>query len=401
VRELKELLLAAGITPPPGCLEKSELQALFSRLEQLQSQSLTQLQSASLAAGGQRFSNADECIRFLLDPPSAPAAQPARSSAAKDEEGNETSVHPPPEKSGAAKQAAQGGIDSEVDRILKLRKENFLSPACWGFAVLDVPRETAQDVAAAQRAYRTLIRTLHPDKAGGATPSLAEAAEMAREARDAIARGLNKEEPPGAPANFQYSVVSSELGCRKFKLRWAAPQTKASAPVRRYIVAVVDPAYGRPLNTAVLEPDYNAVLGRFVPVEELTTYTLAEKELQKMPKFWQQINGTVHVAAANDTGQSSWAVMQVRLQGLKPVREPREAAAAAPAADTAQQDAVDDRAFKNEIARRQGPGLKSWLETQKKGTLASWLRSMHWPAIGSKDDLVQRILFVREGRAAK
>lgn len=395
VRELKGLLLAAGVTPPPGCLEKTELQSLLSRVQQLQTTSLAELQSLSLAAGGQRFSTTDECIRFLFDAPLASAipAQPARS-AVKDED---TGIVGGPERSAAAKQAL-GGIDSEVDRILKLRKENFSTPCCWGFAVLDVPSEPAQDVAAAQRAYRTLMRTLHPDKAGGTSQRLAEAAEMAREAREAIVRGLNREEPPGPPTNLHCSVVSSELGSRTFQLRWEAPRTNTSAPVRRYIVAVVDPAYGRPLNTAVLEPDYNAMLGRFVPVEELTEYILAEKELQKMPKFWQQMSGTVQVAAANDTGQSPWTVMQVRLQGLKPVREPKKPREAP---DAVQHDAMDDRAFKHEIMRRQGPGLKSWLETQKKGSLASWLQSVHWPAIGSKDDLVQRILFVREGTAAK
>eukprot|EP00930_Biecheleria_cincta_P100141 TRINITY_DN9175_c0_g2_i1.p1 TRINITY_DN9175_c0_g2~~TRINITY_DN9175_c0_g2_i1.p1 ORF type:complete len:833 (-),score=165.39 TRINITY_DN9175_c0_g2_i1:265-2763(-) len=333
VRELKEHLLAFGVTPPPGCLEKNELQFLLSRVEQLRNRSLTELQSASLAAGGQKFNTTDDCIRFLLDSSLASAlpSQPARSVFKHEDTGSVDGT----ERSAAAKQT-QGGIGSEVDRILNLRKEDFSTPARWGFAVLDVSSETAQDVAAAQRAYRTLMRKLHPDKAGGACQRLAEAAEMAREAREAVARGLNKEEPPGAPTNFHYSVVSSDFGCRKLQLQWEAPRTKASAPVRRYIVAVVDPAYGRPLNTAVLEPDYNALLGRFVPVEELTAYMLAEQELQKMPKFWQQTSGTVQVAAANDTGQSPWTVMQVRLQGLKPVREPKEPREAP---DAAQHDA--------------------------------------------------------------
>ncbi|CAE8608433.1 unnamed protein product, partial [Polarella glacialis] len=200
---------------------------------------------------------------------------------------------------------AQAEASREVIRILKLRKDSFPTPAAWGFAVLDVPSTSTHDISAGQRGFRTLMRKLHPDKAGSAAgPGLAQAAEVAREAREAIERGLSLEEPPGAPRNLQYSMLCATAGNRKFKLHWASPEVRPEAPVRRYIVAALDPAYGRPLTAAVLEPDYCEALGRFVSVEDLTSYTLAEQELQKMPSLWQQPSATFHVAAANDKGPS-------------------------------------------------------------------------------------------------
>lgn len=81
----------------------------------------------------------------------------------------------------------------------------------------------------------------------------------------------------------------------------------------RYVVALLDPACGRVLTVAHLEPDYDKKLGRFQPIEELTSYDLDELELQKMPRFWQQQVATVQVAAGNDSGQSPWATLEVKL----------------------------------------------------------------------------------------
>ncbi|CAE8670683.1 unnamed protein product, partial [Polarella glacialis] len=290
---------------------------------------------------------------------------------------------------------AQAEASREVIRILKLRKDSFPTPAAWGFAVLDVPSTSTHDISAGQRGFRTLMRKLHPDKAGSAAgPGLAQAAEVAREAREAIERGLSLEEPPGAPRNLQYSMLCATAGNRKFKLHWASPEVRPEAPVRRYIVAALDPAYGRPLTAAVLEPDYCEALGRFVSVEDLTSYTLAEQELQKMPSLWQQPSATFHVAAANDKGQSPWAVIQVKLGSASGAAARRR-----PEGGEAQngEPAVDDPAFNKQVIRRRGPELRAWLEQQKKGPLASWLRFVNWPSLGTKDDLVSRIMFVREG----
>ena len=82
--------------------------------------------------------------------------------------------------------------------------------------------------------------------------------------------------------------------------------------VRKYIVAVLDPACGRLVNVAVLEPEYREDLSRYISLEELRSYVLAEQELQ-LPRFFQQAAGTVQVAAANEAGQSPWAVLQIPL----------------------------------------------------------------------------------------
>jgi len=85
--------------------------------------------------------------------------------------------------------------------------------------------------------------------------------------------------------------------------------------VRRYVVAAHDPAYGRALTVTILEPDYSQELRRFVSVEELTSYVLAEEELQKMPLLWQQPVATIQIASQNESGQSAWTVLKVPLDG--------------------------------------------------------------------------------------
>lgn len=202
----------------------------------------------------------------------------------------------------------------EVARILPLRREDFATPASWGFAVLGV---STRDLASVQRGYRTLIRKLHPDKAGS-DPEIVRAGDVIREAKDACERSLSRQEPPGAPRNLSSTVLCSIPGKRRFRLHWRVPEARDAAPVRRYIVAAVDPAYGRALTFAVLEPDYNEELRRFISVEELTSHVLAEEELQKMPELWKQATATVQVAAANEAGQSAWAIHSVTLSRATP-----------------------------------------------------------------------------------
>lgn len=79
------------------------------------------------------------------------------------------------------------------------------------------------------------------------------------------------------------------------------------------MVAITDPSYGRAITVANLEPDYNEELKRFVPLEEIRSYVLAEEELYKIPSFFKQSIAVVQVAAANDQGQSPWAALRVRL----------------------------------------------------------------------------------------
>jgi hypothetical protein len=43
---------------------------------------------------------------------------------------------------------------------------------------------------------------------------------------------------------------------------------------------------------------------------------LAEEELTKMPRFFQQANAVVRVAAENELGQSNWCSLQLPLIGL-------------------------------------------------------------------------------------
>lgn len=200
------------------------------------------------------------------------------------------------------------------------------------------------------------------------------------------------------PRCLRCETLCTTTGRRRFRLRWSPPDTRDTAPVRRYVVAALDPAYGRPLTIAVLEPDYSEELGRFVTMEEISSHILAEEELQKMPLLWTQAVATVQVAAANDAGQSSWAMLQVRLHGAATPATGRSRAngkrGAAPeelrgAADAAR---PEPRGFEQELRRRQGPQLRQWLQTQPQAVLAHWLRSSRWPHLGTRAELVARVL---------
>lgn len=269
VKELKKALIAAGIDIS-GCVEKAELEALW------------EVRLGVTAA--------------------AQAAASAEAAAAQDASWKvRTLQHVDPMR--------QTEAAIEVARILPLRREDFATPASWGFAVLGV---ATRDLVAVQRGYRTLIRKLHPDKAGS-DPDIVRAGDVIREAKDACERSLSRQEPPGAPRNLQSTMLCAIPGKRRFRLNWNVPEGRDTGPVRRYIVAAVDPAYGRALTFAVLEPDYNEELRRFISVEELTSHVLAEEELQKMPELWKQATATVQVAAANEAGQSAWAIHTVTL----------------------------------------------------------------------------------------
>jgi len=166
--------------------------------------------------------------------------------------------------------------------------------------------------------------------------------------------------------------------------------------VRRYVVAAFDPAYGRALTITVLEPDYSEELRRFVSMEELTSYVLAEEDLQKMPKLWTQSAISVQVAAANEAGQSQWATLQVPLNGAV-----QQTSASLPSPKPTSprvtgMEALDDRIFNNHVRALRGSKLREFLEPQKKGLLTNWLKSMNWSAQGAKQDLLERVIFIRE-----
>jgi len=284
---------------------------------------------------------------------------------------------------------------NEVRRVLGLRKESFHTLAAWGFATLACHMH---DVTSVQRAYRTLMKKLHPDKVGN-SPDVARAVELLREGKEHCERKLSQQEPPGQPTNLRFKVLCDVKGRRRIKLEWSAPMHRELAPVKRYVVAVFDPSYGKALTVTILEPDYDEELRRYVSVEELGSYVLAEEDLQKMPSVFQQQHATVQVAAANKAGQSSWSTIRV----------PLTASAAAPAQMNGllgpsagrlgvscglqasnRDDLNDPREFEKQM-RMHSVDLHSWLERQKRGPLAGWLKAAGLSSLGPKAELADRI----------
>jgi len=198
----------------------------------------------------------------------------------------------------------------EASRMLAMRKASFPTLAAWGLGVLSAQ---ACNVSAVQRAYRMLMKKLHPDRVGH-SKDLAQAIEMAREARDCCERAFLQQDLPGSPAHLSSSILSAVPGRWQIRLEWGAPELTEPAPVHKYIVAAFDPAYGRAITVAILEPDYDEELRRFVPIEELRSYVLAEQNLSKIPGLFLTPSITLQVAAANGAGQSSWSTLHVPLK---------------------------------------------------------------------------------------
>lgn len=202
----------------------------------------------------------------------------------------------------------------EANRILSLQCDSFDSKVDWAFALLDTggAASSSRDPASVQRSFRGLMKKLHPDRVGYSS-DLARAVEMVREAKDVALKHVSEVERPGPPRAFQAATLCAVPGQRRIRLQWLPPEDQKSAPIRRYIVRVIDPVCGRALTVAVLEPDFIEDLHRFVSVEELGSYVLAEQELHKMPGLWKQSTATVQVAAANEAGESPWTVLKLPL----------------------------------------------------------------------------------------
>eukprot|EP00928_Gymnodinium_smaydae_P068593 TRINITY_DN5177_c0_g2_i1.p1 TRINITY_DN5177_c0_g2~~TRINITY_DN5177_c0_g2_i1.p1 ORF type:complete len:762 (+),score=209.25 TRINITY_DN5177_c0_g2_i1:34-2286(+) len=479
VKELKGLLSAAGVDFS-GCVEKADLQALWDRFEDLRAQPLASLQQrcADMGAdvGSDNFSTTEACTRFLLSPDTAkgsasaaatPAASAPGTSAASCGSGSPdasaggraraTTTAPaaaaaPAATAPASSAAATGAPARETERILGLRR-NDRDPAEWAFNVLGLggwrrlvqaePTEEGQ-LHAVQKGYRTLMKTLHPDKIGQ-TPRVVKAVELIREARDLCERRLSRIEVPAAPCALQYRTICATPGQRRFELTWTPPSSRrAMAPVRRYVVAALDPAYGRPITISALEPDFNEELKRFVPIEELTSYNFSEVELSKMPTLWQKATCVVHVAAANEAGQSPWATLELPLSAAAAAAAaaragagrrvsgaaagaaaPNWAAAGSPGGSSSgcrspggasssgssfelspggwghssSPERDEELRFEQELRQRKSADLRRWLTRQSKASIARWLRSINFSPTGTKEDLIEKVYRMAGGNA--
>lgn len=411
VKDLKARLAASGLDFS-ACVEKVELQALWSRYEELRSMPLEPLQALCAAAGG-CASSADACARFLMTRRKAVSSASAPATASPALGIPLVSREPDPVTAPLSAEAQQRDREAnqEVGRILPLRRDSFQTLAAWGFAVLALPASTAKDHGAVQKNYRTLMRRLHPDKVPQ-TAKVVKAVEMIREAKSSCERSLLRLEPPGPPRGLRsFALDAKTIGRRRFQLQWAPPfSNMETAPVRRYIVAALDPAYGKPLTITVLEPDYNPDLQRFISVAELGCYVLAEEELQKMPSLWQQKRATLQVAAANEAGQSAWATIEVPLSAAHGLTASTTASSCNSSRSSGDSpgfyscsesslrgDYEDNSDFEMELRRRCGPELRAWLSRRLKAQLVSWLRTMRTATTGTKEELIARIIRMVEG----
>lgn len=166
------------------------------------------------------------------------------------------------------------------------------------------------------------MRQLHPDRVGSCEVC-ARALERLQEAKALCEQALSKIRPPERPqrvsATLRQKDTTSGAAGRCIDISWEAPGQLQDGPVRRYIVAAVDQAYGRSVNLAVLEPDYCDKAGRYVPIEEFQSYRLSEAVLGRLAAgLFRQPRLLLQVAAANEAGQSAWAAAVVPLSAQAP-----------------------------------------------------------------------------------
>jgi len=352
LKELRGFLAERGIDTS-DCVERSDLEELCGRFDEFCKKDIEELRVWCLSSGAElssllgtnieklallavRLEQKDRRKAFQkrwgassLPTSSASVASPAPSRARTSCENASpcelqgmpspavSSTSPASSKKGAAASTEQPEPASrteeaaqEIARIGKLRKQTYATTTLWAMTVLGIWRE---DVAAVQRGHRALMRKLHPDRVGlleGADKTM----ELVHEAKACLERAFSQRWPPAAPSKAQASLQCAVAGRRRLELKWAPATNAGAAPVHKYTVAVFDPAYGKALTVAVLEPDYCEELKRFVPVEEICSYVLVEKDFQKMPSLFKQSTIIVQLAAVNDAGQSPWTTLRVRLR---------------------------------------------------------------------------------------
>eukprot|EP00933_Yihiella_yeosuensis_P031994 TRINITY_DN2557_c3_g1_i1.p1 TRINITY_DN2557_c3_g1~~TRINITY_DN2557_c3_g1_i1.p1 ORF type:complete len:802 (+),score=176.02 TRINITY_DN2557_c3_g1_i1:64-2406(+) len=437
VKDLKALLTENNLDFT-GFVEKHEFQALWQKFTELRKRPLEELQAACFAKGGQKFIDAISCARYLASEASEKGGcqqqQQKQQQQPQQQQQQQQQQKQVPSPTATCNNMGPGGLQrdreaqEEVRRIIPLRKEAFRCSADWGFAVLGA---ASRDAAGVQRGYRSLMRKLHPDKVSQ-SERVEKTIELIREAKDVCERSLSRTELPQMPKDLRCEILDATPGRRRIELRWTAAEKRPNAPVCRYMIGALDPAYGKPLTITVLEPDYNQELRRFVSVEELTRFVLAEEELKKMPTLWNQKYAMVQVCAANEAGQSGWAKLEVPLvAGLKnqPARwGPRmstgSGSTASPSGSRSPSDSSwdesgseasspnspdrepafarhrvqgngsDPRMFEMELRRLNGPDMKIWLRGQYKTRMASWLKTLRMPVTGSKEELIERVLDV-------
>jgi len=261
-----------------------------------------------------KFTTVEECLEFLKTPPEFPSiARPAarEDAGAADARVETSSVQEADLRADEATKERAEEAAKEADRINALRRENFTDQVAWAHAVLDCESTDAAEPSSVQRCFRGLMRKLHPDRVGHSV-ELAQVVEVLRKAKDIAQKHISEVEPPGPPRNFQAATLCTTRGQRRIRLQWSAPEDLGRCPLRRYIVRVVDPVAGRAITVANLEPDYIEELKRFVSVEELGCYVLDEQEL-RMPGLWKESMVTLQIATANEAGTSQWSVVKIPL----------------------------------------------------------------------------------------
>jgi hypothetical protein len=203
------------------CTEKTDLLELWNRFEELQSRSIAELRALCLGVPERSAADVADavcCARLLLNSRSVSRSAAAAHTATPPEvtlpEGRQNTVGRGWEKH------QDRGPPGEIARILALRKISFPTSLAWGLSLL---RVDFPSVVAVQRAHRSLMKSLHPDRVG-ASADAGRAIELAREARTCCERALSRVVPPPSPRNLSSTVLCDVRGRRRIRVQWDAPR---------------------------------------------------------------------------------------------------------------------------------------------------------------------------------
>ena len=102
-------------------------------------------------------------------------------------------------------------------------------------------------------------------------------------------------------------IEDGHPGQRVLRFEWTPPDPNMEMlPIKKYIVQIFDPKFGRHLNIATLEPDYYESEKRFLSIEELNFYRMEETQMGKLSHCFSERTIELQIAAANDSGTGLW-----------------------------------------------------------------------------------------------
>jgi hypothetical protein len=142
---------------------------------------------------------------------------------------------------------AEKALVLEAKRITSIRKGAHK----WGWYVLQVRWQTADDLVDVKNAYKQMSRKFHPDKlarmSGQNTELFATAFDILGRARDACTEEHERKNyrPPSTVTGIRSEYLSTTPGDRVVNLSWNPVQCDPAVPLDKIKIEIHDPDFGK------------------------------------------------------------------------------------------------------------------------------------------------------------